>query len=320
MESPKCTPSEHSLGFAPPFVHRRFMTGVRIMRLLRSNLYVLCVALLPLLGCTRAASLSLTPTVVALATSTSSRSASSPPSVLKIATYNIHHGVGEDDLLDIPRIARFVQPLDLAFLNEVDINWPRSQFSDQARLIAQEAGFEHYAFGPSLALPSVNLSPSRYGNAILSRHPIERAERLALPRPAGAEQRSALLVEIRLWDRPLTVIVTHLGLDADERLEQAKELVRIVQDVQTPVILAGDFNALPDSPEIQLIASVLTPTEELSSDPAGLTFPNPNPNSRIDYIFTSPDLAQHVVHHDVPQTSGSDHLPVVAHIAWRGFQ
>lgn len=290
------------------------------MRLLRTRLSVLCIALLPLLGCTRMSGTGLNPTVVALATTAGSRPTSTPPSLLKVATYNIRHAVGEDDVLDTKRIADTIRDLDIAFLNEVDVNWARSGFADQTRLIATEANFAYYAFGPSLALPQLNLAPSHYGNAILSRHPIIRAERFALPRLAGKEERSALLVEVSLSGQPLTVIATHLGLDANERGEQVQALGQIVQDVRTPVILAGDFNARPDSPEIQFVASLLTPTEELAAQPVGLTFPNPNPTARIDYIFTSRDLSEHVVYHDVPKISGSDHLPVVAHIDWERFR
>ena len=300
----------------------------RIRASVRANVWLLCLALLPLSGCiagyTPAPGNDTGPAVGTVRGATKTSHSAARVDRIRVATYNIHHGVGADNVLDPGRIAAFLRQVDIALLNEVDVNWARSGFTDQARAIAAAAGFEHYVFGPSLVLPHAvpgraMPGPAEYGNAVLSRFPITRSERHLLPQPPGREPRSALLAELSIDGAPLTVIATHLGLNRSERRAQAETLAALVRKVRTPVILAGDFNAHPDAPEVRLLTGMLADTHALAYEGPGLTFPALRPTARIDYILTSPDLAPHVLRHEVPESLASDHLPVVAEIAWGGY-
>jgi endonuclease/exonuclease/phosphatase family metal-dependent hydrolase len=62
-----------------------------------------------------------------------------PDCELSVMTYNIHHGVGEDDRLDLRRIADEIRSggVEVPALQEVDRHWSaRSDFVDQAQWLA----------------------------------------------------------------------------------------------------------------------------------------------------------------------------------------
>lgn len=44
---------------------------------------------------------------------------------MKLATYNIHYGLGKDERYDLARIAKDVAGADIIALQEVERFWPR---------------------------------------------------------------------------------------------------------------------------------------------------------------------------------------------------
>src|SRR5690606_12171324 len=106
--------------------------------------------------------------------------------------------------------------------------------TDQPLEIAKMAGMSYYAFAPSFVIASASDRTSEYGNALLSRYPIVRAERHPLPGAAWREPRSALLAEVDVEGTRVTVLATHLGLDAGERLLQVRTLLELVLRRSTP--------------------------------------------------------------------------------------
>lgn len=59
--------------------------------------------------------------------------------------------------------------------------------------------------------------------------------------------------------RNVTLCVTHLGLTSEKRATQAQELLTFAQTVQTPLILAGDFNTASSRPDGADYNNVLLP-------------------------------------------------------------
>jgi endonuclease/exonuclease/phosphatase family metal-dependent hydrolase len=113
----------------------------------------------------------------------------------------------------------------------------------------------------------------------------------------------------------LQVTVTHLhhrADDSDIRQEQVTALLAGHSDVAG--LLMGDLNAIPDSPEMSLLAragwvDVLAGTVS----PASVyTYPADGPARQIDYIWLSPNLPFSGA--AVMQTTASDHLPVIVTI------
>lgn len=233
-------------------------------------------------------------------------------------TYNVHGCGGMDGRVSPRRVARVIRGHlpDIVALQEVDFGRRRSRAEDQASIIARELDM-HVVF-----CPTVTRGEEHYGHALLSRHPIEVVKRMRLPHDPASwwqEPRSAIWarVEIRGWT--LNIITTHLGLGPRERILQVKALLgeewigSIPPD--EPVILCGDFNALPGSAPYKYTASKLRDVQAPSrGHRPKATFSSLQPLVRLDHIFTSPHFERQrviVVRNDLTRVA-SDHLPLIA--------
>ena len=189
---------------------------------------------------------------------------------------------------------------DVVCLQEVVEN---SDGRNQADYLAGRA-----ALGYHVAYAGVAWHDRRFGNAVLSRWPIQTTAVRDLPRSplAGDIDRVAL----HALTNGLDIFCTHLSWRMDDgavRESQARALVNFVRQ-QTgstgpPPIVAGDMNADPESNEIRYLSGLAS----LDGDSAyfqdawrlaggagpGWTWDNRNPlavtarepDRRIDYIF-----------------------------------
>lgn len=133
---------------------------------------------------------------------------------------------------------------------------------------------------------------------------------------------SALLKHNQLA-RPFRFINTHLDhIGAHARYLGAMQLVQYLSEHPEPFVLTGDFNALPDTPEIRLIPEALAYRGAIDAT-AGLpgTFHDfgrlkGDAMQKIDYIFTDGVCEQAHVVEDIPVEGMyySDHSAVVARI------
>ena len=73
---------------------------------------------------------------------------------LTVMSYNIHHGRGLDDVVDLERIAEVIveSGAEIVALQEVDVGVERSGKVDIAAELARLTGLEHYVFGKNLDL------------------------------------------------------------------------------------------------------------------------------------------------------------------------
>ena len=118
----------------------------------------------------------------------------SPSARLRVASYNIQSGVGSDMQLNLPRVARALQRmghLDLVALQEVDVTVDVDQVAEIARL----AGFAHHAF---VGTRPSKLGVGEYGDAVLSRLPIEETHVLRFRRWWLRAERACLFVKVRV--------------------------------------------------------------------------------------------------------------------------
>ena len=128
-----------------------------------------------------------------------------PPIPVRLVTFNTHHGVGEDDRHDLPRLARVLAAADadVICLQEVD-RWfgDRSEDVDQAMLLSRALDMQ-LAWGPAIDEPHARRpSPPavRQRAAVPAAHPDQRRppaarQRRAAQRPAhdaGARRRHAV--------------------------------------------------------------------------------------------------------------------------------
>ncbi len=240
---------------------------------------------------------------------------------MRVLTFNLHHGVGLDGVLDLDRTARVIEgaAVDVVALQEVDRHFgPRSGYVDQAGWLGDRLGLQ-VAYGPVVDRGPIDAAspggPHRqYGIALLSRSPIAQPRSLLLPRPRGGEQRGLLGAHVEADGVVVRVVCTHLQVRSrTERLAQAREVAASVAASDGPVVLMGDLNARPDAPEIAPLTDALVDAWATAGHGDGHTFDAAAPYARIDYVLTSPVVVARQV--AVLVTDASDHRPVVADLA-----
>jgi endonuclease/exonuclease/phosphatase family metal-dependent hydrolase len=174
---------------------------------------------------------------------------------MRVLTYNIHHWEGTDGRVDVARVAAVVRAsgADVAALNEVYHPASAPDLDRPALTAMADMLGMHAVFGAAqpMAWPG-SAQPVGYGNACLSRHPIQAYATHRLPAPPGHEARGLLEVRVALADgRALTVYITHLDhLSEQVRLTQVQAALQwTARDRARPHLWMGDFNALaPDLP------------------------------------------------------------------------
>lgn len=96
-------------------------------------------------------------------------------------------------------------------------------------------------------------------------------------------------------------------------MAQLKTIVEYYVQKNKPMILAGDFNFSPDSPEYQYITGFFNDAAVQFGKPQN-TFPADGPDTRIDFIFLSKNHKWKVDEIKVFKNQFSDHLPVFGKI------
>ena len=233
-----------------------------------------------------------------------------------IMTYNVHRLIGNDRHTSALRIAQVIDAHhpDIVALQELP----------GARFRPEEGGAALDLVRELAQLESADLpfmERERCGNVVLSRFPMRLVRAGGLhpeTRRRSTFPRGALWVEIEVCGRLLQVVNTHLGLTPPERSSQVKVLCgpEWLQHpaCRHPVVLCGDFNALPSSTVHKRLKEALSDQQaSLGFGHTEWTFPSHLPLVRFDHLFVSPDLSVDGV--QIPQTKltrvASDHLPLL---------
>jgi endonuclease/exonuclease/phosphatase family metal-dependent hydrolase len=227
---------------------------------------------------------------------------------IRVASYNVHAGVGNDGRFDPARIAAVVAELgaDVVGLQEVHLGGGASNMLGP---IGEATGM-HIVACPTLTRPA----HGEFGNALLTRHPVISVRQLDLG-VAGREPRAALDVVVDCG-YPLRVLATHLGLRPWERREQVAKLLQALTEDEgaqgeMTTVLLGDIN------EWFLWGRALRWLHRhFRSLPARRTFPSGWPVFALDRIWVKPfSLVRRVQAHRSPAARlASDHLPLIADI------
>ncbi len=229
---------------------------------------------------------------------------------LDVMSYNIRHGRGVDDRVDLERTAAVLrlQMPDIVALQEVDERVERSGRVDQAWELGRMLRMQH-AFGAFM-----DYQGGRYGMATLSRFPIVSSWSIALP--DGSEPRVALATEIELPNRARVVAVNvHFDwLDDDnDRYRQAVALARVLDTLSLPYIVLGDFNDQRNSRTLRIFQDMAVELRKPSAD--RYTFSSTSPTKEIDHIFVGPERPWRIESIGViDEKVASDHRPVFATI------
>jgi len=241
---------------------------------------------------------------------------------LRVMTYNIRSGNGN---LDATAAAIRAQSPDVVALQEVDVHWAeRSGFADQATALGEKLGMQaRFANIYSLPGTAANAPSREFGVALLSRYPIvafrnDTIARLStqVQNPIPSPAPGLLDATLDVQGHRVRVFTTHLDYrkDPSVRVQQVREMLGFIGDLDTPTLVFGDLNATPDAPELQPLLARLRDAWSGAAT-AGFTYPSDVPRERIDYVLVSPQFTVRSVR--VPETQASDHRPVVAELVLR---
>lgn len=228
---------------------------------------------------------------------------------MKIMSYNIHHGkslTGRHTLDEMVQLMK-ASGAEIIGLQEVDSSMPRSRMQNQVRYLG-EALQMNYVYGEN-----INILGGRYGNAVLSKYPIEFSENLFLP--SNREQRGLLNAVINVNGRRINFMVTHLGLNDEERQSQLRSIQNYMGTVAGDVILVGDFNMSPQDPALMELKRKMVDVAWALGENNTPTFDFPFLSKRIDYIFVPPSFE--LIDYQVIKSRASDHYPITATVILR---
>ena len=228
---------------------------------------------------------------------------------MKVVSFNTQHCLDYiEQKIDFNKFALTIRALDadVVGLNEMRGEGIAPDYEDQVKILSEMTGMKYYYFATALEIKG----KGPYGNGILSKIPIIKAEIIPIPDPEAKkyngyyETRCILKAEL---EGGVTILITHFGLNPDEQENAVATVLANISDKKC--ILMGDFNARPDNPVLGPIKERLYDTAD-SFEGEKLSFPSDAPNRKIDYIFVSRDAR--VDSADIPPIVMSDHRPYVA--------
>ncbi|WP_030449489.1 endonuclease/exonuclease/phosphatase family protein [Actinocatenispora sera] len=224
---------------------------------------------------------------------------------VRLVTWNLHYGVNDDAAVDPAAIAATLrgQHPDVILLQEVNRGWPIGGGTDLAEWLSRTLGMP-YVWSPA--------ADGQFGNVIMSSLPMSHVHTGPLPYGQGPQRRSYAQATVQLpGGQGLTVCTAHLQNITEHHATRDAEIDTLLGHCggHAPVVVAGDFNAMPGWPEIAKFDRAGLVSAQDSTGHAGeLTSPTDTPKYRPDWIFGSDDVSFNdfrIVH-----STASDHFPL----------
>jgi endonuclease/exonuclease/phosphatase family metal-dependent hydrolase len=253
--------------------------------------------------------------------------APAPPSdteseeTLRVLHWNLYHGQNAKKQWGFPRQMEVIAKAkpDIVSLNEIEKFNSTYGNIDQAAALAQyltqKTGTKWYQY-----MRVASGSARGIGNAVLSRFPIVSASTCQL-----SDNRNAVHAGLVVNGRTLNFWSTHLAVESGSyRVRETRTLLACMDNFSEQRLVAGDFNTLPKTKELQMMvvdyadtwaqAKAMGKTTNYSGNCDGCTR-----GARIDYVFTSKSAsklalksAQIIDTRDSKGTMASDHKPMLA--------
>ena len=249
------------------------------------------------------------------------------PHRLTLLTWNTHQ-MGQFQKPEKNEVLRYLtqQDADIICLQEVDV-YKTDEFltlSEVRETLGRKYPYSYIDF-------AVYNKRRQFGNMVWSRYPLINKHTVEYEIRANLSSRCDVVVNA---SDTLRLIVNHLEsnrLDKNDttaesigrkwgkaslrRHAQSQVVRHEIDRSPYPVIVVGDFNDIALSPTYFIIRRGLHDAWlETSWFAWGATCEKWGMGLRIDYILSSQSLTP--IECSVPQTTGSDHRPVVATLAW----
>lgn len=225
---------------------------------------------------------------------------------IKVASYNIHKGIGTDRKRDPARILKVLAEIDadIVTLQEADL-----RFGTRASVLPPFLIQSHTDYVP-VPLDVQHDSMGWHGNAILVKDGItvEHHDIIHIP---CLEPRGVVTATLGIGGHMLSVFGMHLDLSGLWRVRQARAIAALGDAArqQHPTILMGDLNEWRRQSgcfrEFGRHFSILDP---------GPSFHSTRPIGRLDRIMHCERLVMQScgVHRSALAATASDHLPIWA--------
>ncbi|MDP1823078.1 MAG: endonuclease/exonuclease/phosphatase family protein [Archangium sp.] len=199
------------------------------------------------------------------------------PTALKVMAWNVKYGAcrvdfwfdfwgdrvqlteGEvnDCLTKVAALVREYDP-DILMTEEIEVDSKRSAYVDMVRFLLENTNLNYATFDEtwnSRYVPSEGVGRITLGNAIFSRYPITRAERIRQVDRTDQDVLTATFyikraigrAEIDLGDRQVAAYVVHTeAYDFDgTKQKQIQQIYDVLKAETMPWVIGGDFNELP---------------------------------------------------------------------------
>ena len=222
---------------------------------------------------------------------------------IRIMTWNVHGTFNLNPNFDLEGVCSIIEKWspDVVALQEID---SRGRKDNVFARLADSVG-EH-----RVEARSIQTEDGDYGQVLLSRWPFASAPEVTDVSYQEREPRRAISAKIRFPIGEVTVVATHLGLSIHERYAQAQALAALVVAPRTLVI--GDFN---DWFWVKSVGRGLASRCPVRTRLR--TFPSHFPILRLDRIYSTRDGTIVKAWTDPDARAYSDHLPVLADIAFK---
>lgn len=214
---------------------------------------------------------------------------------LRLASFNICRA----KFSSIEKVCQFISNLkaDILFIQEIDRFMERSSNIDQFEVIKKQCGFSFAHFNHTLSFGETG----HYGTAVfLKANVLGKVTTIDLTINDDPEPRRCINLQL---NNDTNLLMVHLSKFEEIACKQLENLIAS-KNFTDKSILLGDFN---------ITSKVLEQKFQMNENDATLTWPNSNPNKRIDHIL-SRDIAI-----NSPQTINalgiSDHHAITAEIS-----
>lgn len=214
---------------------------------------------------------------------------------LRVASYNLR--ALQDDVAALARTVRVIDP-DVLCLQEVPWIGPTNhRIADFARQCGLVWSGRSQRAGQTSVLTNLRTNVLSVTHHRLRTRSWRDSRGVAVTRVAP------------FGHAPISIASVHLSLDADERLEHARQIMDRLVSVPGPALLAGDLNEQSDGAAWQFFGGSMRPVSPLVP-----TYPSAKPDRVLDVIFATPEVTV-LPHREVPWVwedlkAATDHRPV----------
>ena len=222
---------------------------------------------------------------------------------MRFMTFNTQHCLNYiTKKIDLDIMAKTILDCgaDVVGLNEMRGLGTDVEYTAQVEKLASLTGMKYYF---AKAIDVKGKGP--YGNGVLSKKPILRAQTVMIPDPKvkkeGMRYETRCVLKAKI-EGGITVLVTHMGLNSDERRNAVETVINHMAEKKC--VLMGDFNMEPSDPILFSVYDAMQDTAT-AFDAVKLSFPSDVPRVKIDYIFVSRD--GNILSADIPAIVASDH-------------